>query len=59
MVDAFDKEIMVGDKVVYIRKYGDQVGLKKGTINSIKGRIAKISGHNKGVMSQSVMKLEA
>lgn len=58
MTDAFNKEIKVGDKVVYIRKYCDQVGLAKGIIESIKGRIAKVDGHHKGVMSQSVMKLE-
>lgn len=58
MTDAFGKELNIGDKVVYIRKYCDQVGLARGTIKSIKGRIAKVGGHYKGVMSQSVMKIE-
>ena len=61
MTDAFKQEIKVGDKVVYIKKvagYGSKVLLAKGTIKEIKGRIIKVTGHNYGVMSQSVMKLE-
>lgn len=62
MVDAFNKEIKVGDKVVYIKKVAgcsSSILLAKGAIKAIKGRIIKVSGHNYGVMSQSVMKLEA
>ena len=62
MTDAFNKEVNVGDKVVYIKKvagYGSKVLLAKGTIKEIKGRIMKVTGHDYGVMSQSVMKLEA
>ena len=61
MTDAFKQEIKVGDKVVYIKKvagYGSKVLLAKGTIKEIKGRIIKVTGHDYGVMSQSVMKLE-
>ena len=61
MVDAFNKEVKVGDKVVYIKKvagYGSKVLLAKGTITEIKGRIMTVTGHDWGVMSQSVMKLE-
>ena len=61
MTDAFNKEVKVGDKVVYIKKvagYGSKVLLAKGTVKEIKGRIMKVTGHNYGVMSQSVMKLE-
>ena len=61
MTDAFNKEVNVGDKVVYIKKvagYGSKVLLAKGTIKEIKGRIMKVTGHNWGVMSQSVMKIE-
>ena len=60
MTDAFKQEIKVGDKVVYIRKEYSQgpIKLAKGTIKEIKGRIIKVTGHNYGVMSQSVMKLE-
>jgi uncharacterized Zn ribbon protein len=61
MTDAFNKEIKVGDKVVYIKKVagsGSKVLLAKGTIKEIKGRIMKVTGHNWGVMSQCVMKLE-
>ena len=59
--DAFNKEVKVGDKVVYIKKvagYGSKVMLAKGTVKEIKGRIIKVTGHNYGVMSQSVMKIE-
>ena len=61
MTDAFNKEVNVGDKVVYIRKEYSQgpIKLAKGTIKEIKGRIIKVTGHHYGVMSQSVMKLEA
>lgn len=61
MKDAFNKEVKVGDKVVYIKVagYGSKVRmLAKGTVEEIKGRIIKVTGHNYGVMSQSVMKLE-
>ena len=61
MTDAFNKEVKVGDKVVYIKKvagYGSKVLLAKGTITEIKGRIMKVTRHSYGVMSQSVMKLE-
>ena len=62
MTDAFNQEVKVGDKVVYIKKvagYGSKVMLAKGTITEIKGRIIRVSNHSRGVMSQSVMKLEA
>ena len=62
MTDAFKQEVKVGDKVVYIKKiagYGSKVLLAKGTVREIKGRIIKVTSHNYGVMSQSVMKLEA
>ena len=61
MTDAFNKDVKVGDKVVYIKKvagYGTRVLLAKGTIKVIKGSIIKVTGHSYGVMSQSVMKLE-
>ena len=61
MTDAFKQEIKVGDKVVYIKKVagcGSNILLAKGTIREIRGRIVKVTGHNYGVMSQSVMKLE-
>ena len=61
MTDAFNKEVKVGDKVVYIKKVAgcsSNILLAKGTITEIKGRIIKVS-NNRGVMSQSVMKLEA
>jgi hypothetical protein len=60
MKDAFGKEVNVGDKVVYIRKEYSQgpIKLAKGTIKEIKGRIIKVTGHDYGVMSQSVMKIE-
>ena len=61
MTDAFNKEVKVGDKVVYIKKvagFGSKVMLAKGTVKEIKGRIIKVSNHNWGVMSQSVMKLK-
>ena len=57
MVDAFNTEVNVGDKVLYIRKYADKVSLAKGTIMSIKGRIARVRGASFGVMSQSIFKL--
>lgn len=62
MTDAFNQEIKVGDKVVYIKKVAgcsSNILLSKGKIKEIKGRIMKVTGHNWGVMSQSVMKLEA
>ena len=55
MTDAFNKEVKVGDKVVYIKKvagYGSKGMLAKGTVKEIKGRIIKVTGHNYGVMSQ-------
>ena len=55
MTDAFNQEVKVGDKVVYIKKvagYGRKVMLAKGTITEIKGRIIRVSNHNWGVMSQ-------
>ena len=61
MTDAFKQEIKVGDKVVYIKKVAgcsSNILLAKGTITEIKGRIIKGTGHNHGVMSRSVMKLE-
>ena len=61
MTDAFNKEVNIGDKVVYIKKvagYGSKVMLAKGKITEIKGRIMKVTGHDWGVMSQSVMKIE-
>ena len=61
MIDAFNQKINIGDKVVYIKKvagYGSKVMLAKGTVKEINGRIVKVTGHNYGVMSQSVMKLE-
>ena len=61
MTDAFNKEVKVGDKVVYIKKVAgcsSNILLVKGTITEIKGRIIKVSNNNRGVMSQSVMKLE-
>ena len=61
MKDAFGKELNIGDKVVYIRKEYSQgpIKLAKGTVTEIKGRIIKVTEHHYGVMSQSVMKLEA
>ena len=62
MTDAFNQEVKVGDKVVYIKKVAgcsSNILLAKGTITEIKGRIIRVSNHNWGVMSQSVMKLEA
>ena len=60
MTDAFKQEIKVGDKVVFIKKVAgcsSNILLAKGTIKEIKGRIIKVTGHDYGVMSQSVMKL--
>ena len=60
MTDAFNQEVNIGDKVVYIKKVAGCSSnnlLAKGTITEIKGRIMKVSGHNWGVMSQSVMKI--
>ena len=61
MTDAFNKEIKVGDRVVYIKTVAgcsSNILLAKGTITEIKGRIIKVTGHNHGVMSRSVMKIE-
>ena len=61
MVDAFNQEVKVGDKVVYIKKVAgcsSNILLAKGKITKIKGRIMTVTGHDYGVMSQSVMKLE-
>lgn len=60
MIDAFNKEVKVGDKVVYIRKeYSNgPVKLAKATVKDIVGRVIKLSNHHFGVTSQSVMKLE-
>ena len=61
MTDAFNQEIKVGDKVVYIKKVAgcsSNILLAKGTVTEIKGRIIKVTGHHYGVMSQSVMKIE-
>ena len=59
--DAFGKELNIGDKVVYIKKVAgcsSNILLAKGTVTEIKGRVIKVTSHNYGVMSQSVMKLE-
>ena len=62
MTDAFNQKVKVGDKVVYIKKVAgcsSNILLAKGTITEIKGRIMTVTDHDYGVMSQSVMKLEA
>ena len=60
MKDAFGNEIIIGDRVVYIRKEYSHgpVKLAKASVKDIVGRVIKLSSHHFGVTSQSVMKIE-